>query len=85
MNYVAQKDEMGCGVACVANRLEISYDKALELFDNPEDARTVGYKCKYVVAALQKAGINARLRHIRRELPLPYLLFYHLTMLFFAI
>lgn len=71
MNYIAQKDAMGCGVACVANRLGISYDKALALFEYPKYAKTIGYKCKYIVQALQNAGIGTRLKHIRRDLPLP--------------
>ena len=73
MNYVAQKDEMGCGVACVANRLGISYAQALGLFEYPEHAKTIVYKCKYIVSALKAGGVTARLRHIRRELPLPEL------------
>ena len=63
--YKAQQDEMGCGVACVANRLDISYDKALKLFEYPEYAKTVGYKCKYIVSALRSAGLDVRLRHIK--------------------
>ncbi|MBP7760922.1 hypothetical protein KA093_03960 [Candidatus Saccharibacteria bacterium] len=78
--YVAQEDSMGCGVACVANRLGISYANALELFDEPERAGTIGYACKYIVTALQRGGVEARLHHIKRvdrtlvatgELPLP--------------
>ena len=73
MRYVAQKDSMGCGVACVANRLGLSYDQALGLFEYSAYAQSIGYKCKYVVAALQAGGLDVRLRHIRRELPLPEL------------
>jgi hypothetical protein len=64
--YVAQKDEMGCGVACVANKLTISYEQALELFTDPDYAKTIGYKCKYIVEALRGAGQEVRLRHIKR-------------------
>lgn len=71
MKYIAQKDPMGCGVACVANRLGITYGRALRLFEHPEYARSIGYKCKYIVIALQKAGVHSRLKHIRRELPIP--------------
>jgi hypothetical protein len=63
--YIAQKDEMGCGAACVANRLGISYDQALKLFEYPEYAKTVGYKCKYIVLALRAAGCDVRLRHVK--------------------
>lgn len=64
-NYVAQEDVMGCGVACVANRLGISYPQALQLFDRPGDAKTIGYKCKYIVEALRRGGVEARLHHIK--------------------
>jgi hypothetical protein len=35
MNYVRQEDGFGCGVACVANLLGVSYQQALQLFYNP--------------------------------------------------
>lgn len=66
IKYVAQEDSMGCGVACVANRLGISYADALELFDEPERAGTIGYACKYIVTALRRGGIEARLHHIKK-------------------
>ena len=56
---------MGCGVACVANRLGISYLQALEFFAYPQYAKTMGYKCKYIVEALRSAGYDVRLRHIK--------------------
>ena len=65
IDHIVQNDEMGCGVACVANRLDISYDQALELFEYTEYAKTVGYKCKYIVSALRGAGVDVRLRHVR--------------------
>jgi hypothetical protein len=63
--YIAQIDEMGCGVACVANKLGISYEQATELFLYPGHAKTIGYKCKYIVDALRNAGQDVRLRHIK--------------------
>lgn len=71
MKYVQQKDDFGCGVACVANRLEICYEEALNLFDDPSAASSVGYACKFIVQALRTAGVNARLRHISIKKPLP--------------
>lgn len=65
--YVAQEDLMGCGVACVANRLGVSYQQALELFEYPEYAKTIGYKCKYIVAALNRGGCHVRLHHIKKQ------------------
>lgn len=61
---VHQEDDFGCGVACVANRLQISYGQALRLFDNPAAARDKGYACKYIVRALRNAGVEAKLKHI---------------------
>lgn len=58
---------MGCGVACVANRLQISYKEALKMFERPEYAKTVGYKCKYIVEALRNAGQDVRLKHIKER------------------
>lgn len=37
MRLVVQETAMGCAVASVANLLEISYSKALNLFDKPEN------------------------------------------------
>lgn len=71
MEYVRQEDDFGCGVACVANRLNVSYQEALELFDDPMAAKNVGYACKFIVHALRKAGINARLRHVSGKKPKP--------------
>lgn len=57
MKYVAQEDEMGCVIACVANLLQISYQQAKQLF-NPKYANNRGYYRKSIVNALKKAGIQ---------------------------
>lgn len=56
--YVAQEDEMGCAIACVANLLNISYQDAKQLF-NPKFAKHRGYYCKSIVNALKKAGVQS--------------------------
>jgi len=52
MNAITQKHGSGCGVACVAYVLSISYDKALKLFEEPSFAWGRGFYCKEIVAAL---------------------------------
>ncbi len=53
---VTQDHTMGCGVACVASVLNISYDNALQLFKNKENAWTKGYMCIDLIYALKKGG-----------------------------
>lgn len=55
---VTQNHGMGCAVACVASVLRMSYQKALALFEKPENAWTVGYFCPEIVAALEKGGME---------------------------
>ncbi|PLS80689.1 hypothetical protein CYG49_04475 [Candidatus Saccharibacteria bacterium] len=71
MKYIRQEDEMGCGVACVANLLGTSYNEALQLFEFPENAKTKGFACKYIILALKRAGTEAKLRHISARKPRP--------------
>ncbi len=49
---ILQEHGMGCGVACVAFALEISYKKALSLFDKPQNAWSKGYMCRDIIHAL---------------------------------
>ncbi|MBC7465353.1 MAG: hypothetical protein H7256_05120 [Bdellovibrio sp.] len=49
---VTQNHGFGCGVACVAAVIGVSYAKALGLFKNPEQAWTKGYYCPDLVLAL---------------------------------
>jgi hypothetical protein len=53
---ITQNHGMGCGVACVAAVTGISYKAALRMFAKPENAWTVGYMCKDLVAALTRMG-----------------------------
>lgn len=71
MEYRAQEDEFGCGVACVANLLHVSYKDALNLFLEPQNASWKGYFCLDIIIALQHAGklyycfyIKPRKRHL---------------------
>lgn len=51
---VTQNHGLGCGVACVAAVLGVSYNKALGLFKNPTHAWTKGYYCRDLIYALAK-------------------------------
>ena len=53
----AQEHSMGCGVACVASLLGISYKKSLRLF-NKKYASTRGYYLKELALALSKKGLD---------------------------
>jgi ABC-type bacteriocin/lantibiotic exporter with double-glycine peptidase domain len=61
---VAQKDGFGCGVACVASLLRFSYSQALNLFDIPEQAQSVGFHRRDIAQALQNAGISASYKYV---------------------
>ncbi len=67
---ITQEHGTGCGVACVAFVLGISYQKALGLFKNPQHAwEGKGYYCKDIIEALKKAGLDYSYKQIT-ELPL---------------
>lgn len=53
---VTQSHTMGCGVACVAYILDVSYYEALSLFDEPENAKSIGYYCEDIVSAFRKVN-----------------------------
>ena len=58
---IVQVHPSGCGVACVAQVLEISYGRALRLFRNGElYAMLRGFYCRDLVRALNKAGRKSR-------------------------
>jgi hypothetical protein len=57
MNVVAQEDELGCGIACIARVLGISYQEALCLFaDGKLQANTKGFLCKELTDVLNRRG-----------------------------
>lgn len=66
---VVQLDKLGCGVACVASFLEISYDEAIFLFDNGnERAKTTGFWCKEIVEALSKKGVTTEYKYLKPKI-----------------
>lgn len=69
IKLVKQKDEFGCGVACVAALLSITYQQALKLFDDGYvKAKTKGFLCKEVCLALNKLGRNYKYKYVKNRL-----------------
>lgn len=64
---VTQEDDLGCGVAAVANILGINYKDALRGFDRRR-VETFGSTCKDIVRVLEKNGIQAKYRYINKKL-----------------
>lgn len=62
---VTQNHGLGCGVACVAAVLEVSYTKALTLFKNPKQAWTKGYYCRDLVFALEAGKRKYSYKHLK--------------------
>lgn len=69
MRYVVQEDLIGCGVACVAAILGISYQRALSLFENGQKkADNRGFLCKEIVLAFKKKSLEYEYKYIKSKL-----------------
>jgi hypothetical protein len=66
MHLVKQEDPMGCGIACVAFVLSISYKEAVKLFTFPEKRKTLGYRSSELREALKRGGCNSFSRYVGR-------------------
>ncbi len=64
---VTQEHGLGCGVACVADLLGITYVEALKLFKRPQNAWTRGFCCRELVEALENAGVQSEFKTIRNR------------------
>lgn len=64
---ITQKHGMGCGVACVASLLNISYDKGLELFKNPANAWSKGFMCREIVQAISRIEPNYKFKRLKNS------------------
>lgn len=62
---VKQEDRFGCGVACVAGALEISYEEAKQFFKKPQDATRRGHGCQAIRFALRNAGLDYSFRKMQ--------------------
>lgn len=66
---IVQKDNFGCGVACVAFVLGLNYKNALKLFTNGcRKTKQDGFLCKEIVQALNKQNISAQYRYINEKI-----------------
>jgi len=71
MNFklIKQKDDYGCGAACVAALLNITYRQALKLFnDGNLKAKTKGFSCKEICLVLNKFGKNYEYKYVKPRL-----------------
>ena len=64
---VAQEEGMGCGIACVASALGITYQEARQLSDRPEGSYLNGYNCKDLANTLNKKGRNYIYKKFKSE------------------
>ena len=65
MKSITQKHPFSCGVACTAFVNKTTYESILKFFTNGLDnAKTVGFLCKDIIKALNKAGLNYQYKFI---------------------
>lgn len=66
MRLIAQKDNLGCSIACVASLCEVSYETAKkDYFKGLGDANKRGFLCKEIVKALGRAGKEYAYRYLK--------------------
>lgn len=69
MKPIVQEDSFGCGVACVANILDITYLEALELFEDGQlKASTIGFYCKDILRVFEYKNIKYEYKYIKPKL-----------------
>lgn len=69
MKPIKQENQLGCAVACVAFRLNISYKNSLVLFRyRKRKAKNTGFLCKEVMKALGKRGLNYKYSYIKDKI-----------------
>lgn len=70
---VSQKDAAGCGIACLAFALDISYDEVLNLLKgDPDSFRMNGIYCRDMVEVLVQKGVNAHWCYVGKKPPRTY-------------
>lgn len=68
MKTIKQEDRLGCAVACVAFRLNISYKNSLESFRcGSRKAKNTGFLCKDIVEFLEKKGLSYKYSYIKAK------------------
>jgi len=64
---ITQEFEYGCGIACYAFALNISYKKAVDML-GPEQAFSNRFWVKDLVKALNDAGLQYKSKHLSKKL-----------------
>jgi hypothetical protein len=64
---ITQEDCMGCGAACVAFAVNVSYEQAAIVLGQ-DKARTVGFQLREIVEALEWYGLNYHFRLVRSKI-----------------
>jgi len=68
MNTITQEGPSGCGVACTAQVLGVSYKKTLRLFKDGENKHTFsGFYCKEIVKVLTRRGYESWFEYIKKS------------------
>ena len=68
VRLITQKNKFGCGIACVASVLNISYERALEIFPlGKVMAKKRGFLCSEMIFYLKKAGRNYIYRYLNKK------------------
>lgn len=66
---IRQEDVSGCGVACVAALLGITYQQALKQFSKSgSQARNKGFLCKEICMVLHKLNKNYSHKYVKNRL-----------------
>ena len=65
MKNTTQRNKFGCGIACAASVLDLSYQQAKKLFTNSKQAKNFGFLCKEIVTALKKKGFIYEYKYIK--------------------
>lgn len=68
MKNVTQKDGFGCGIACTASVLDLTYEKTKNLFSNSKQAKDFGFLCKDIVNALKKKGFAYEYKYVKPKI-----------------
>lgn len=69
MKKVVQEDPYGCGAACLASVLAVTYQEALSLFTaGKKKAKTFGFYCREIAAALKKEGLEYEYKYIKPKI-----------------
>lgn len=61
---ITQKDEMGCGAACVAFAASASYEEVADILGRPK-AQTVGFLVREIIVALDKFDLKYAYKYMK--------------------